>query len=187
MDMFINQKAIIDLPILSLRSGGQIGKVSEIVINPYNLSVQALALTGRMLDYPKGSFLLPKDIREISDLGIVINDGEDIVSSKDVIKLAEILDLRFELDNLPVFDKYKTKIGKVVDYNFDIYKLEISQLIVRRPLLKDFLEPELIIGRNQILEVSQSKVIIKSSLSELRSLERQEEMKKFVNPFSQGT
>lgn len=181
--MLISSTDLTSLPILSLRSGSKIATISELIVNPYDLTIQALKLTGRQLDNPKDSYLLPEDIREISHLGIIVNDSEDIVSSADVIRLQKILDLHFKLINLPVIDKQRRKVGKVINYTLVAENMMIYQLVVQRPMLKDFFDPELLIHRSQIAELSQTKVVIKNSLDKLRELERQDAINNFVNPF----
>lgn len=181
--MLISSTDLTSFPILSLRSSSKIATISKLIINPYDLTIQALKLTGRQLDNPKDSYLLPEDIREISPLGIIINDSEDIVSSTDVIRLQKTLDLQFELISLPVIDKQQRKVGKIVNYNIIAENMMIYQLIVQRPMFKDFFDPELLIHRSQIAELSHDKVIIKNSLSQLREIERQDAIDNFVNPF----
>lgn len=181
--MLISSTDLTSFPILSLRSSSKIATISKLIINPYDLTIQALKLAGRQLDDPKDSYLLPEDIREISPLGIIINDSEDIVSSTDVIRLQKTLDLQFELIGLPVIDKQQRKVGKVVNYNIIAENMMIYQLVVQRPMFKDFFDPELLIHRSQIAELSHDKVIIKNSLSQLREIERQDAIDNFVNPF----
>ena len=181
--MLISSTDLTSFPILSLRSSSKIATISKLIINPYDLTIQALKLAGRQLDNPKDSYLLPEDIREISPLGIIINDSEDIVSSTDVIRLQKTLDLQFELIGLPVIDKQQRKVGKVVNYNVIAENMMIYQLVVQRPMFKDFFDPELLIHRSQIAELSHDKVIIKNSLSQLREIERQDAIDNFVNPF----
>lgn len=181
--MLISSTDLTNFPILSLRSSSKIATISKLIINPYDLTIQALKLAGRQLDNPKDSYLLPEDIREISPLGIIINDSEDIVSGTDVIRLQKTLDLQFELIGLPVIDKQQRKVGKVINYNIIAENMMIYQLVVQRPMFKDFFDPELLIHRSQIAELSHDKVIIKNSLSQLREIERQDAIDNFVNPF----
>lgn len=181
--MLISSTDLTNFPILSLRSSSKIATISKLIINPYDLTIQALKLTGRQLDDPKDSYLLPEDIREISPLGIIVNDSEDIVSSTDVIRLQKTLDLQFELIGLPVIDKQQRKVGKVINYNIVAENMMIYQLVVQRPMFKDFFDPELLVHRSQIAELSHDKVIIKNSLNQLREIERQDAIDNFVNPF----
>ena len=181
--MLISSTDLTSFPILSLRSSSKIATISKLIINPYDLTIQALKLVGRQLDNPKDSYLLPEDIREISPLGIIINDSEDIVSGTDVIRLQKTLDLQFELIGLPVIDKQQRKVGKVINYNIVAENMMIYQLVIQRPMFKDFFDPELLIHRSQIAELSHDKVIIKNSLNQLREIERQDAIDNFVNPF----
>ncbi len=181
--MLISSTDLTNFPILSLRSSSKIATISKLIINPYDLTIQALKLAGRQLDDPKDSYLLPEDIREISPLGIIVNDSEDIVSSTDVIRLQKTLDLQFELIGLPVVDKQQRKVGKIINYNIVAENMMIYQLVVQRPIFKDFFDPELLIHRSQIAELSHDKVIIKNSLNQLREIERQDAIDNFVNPF----
>lgn len=183
--MLITKFELINYPVLSLRSGQKIANISEIIINPYNLKVIAFRLSGRELDNPKDSYLLPEDIREFSSMGIIVNDSEDIVASQDIIRLSEILQLNFNLLNLNVIDNNHKKVGKVINFTLEIGQMIVYQLIVKRPVFKDFFDPELTIHRSQILEVSHKQIIIKNSLGELRDLERQNTIDNFVNPFRQ--
>lgn len=181
--MLISSTELLNLPVLSLRSSSRVATISELVINPFDLTIQALKLTGRQLDNPKDAYLLPEDIREISSLGVIINDSEDVISSSDVIRLQKTLTLKFNLIGLPVVDQTNHKVGKVLSYNLIAENLMIYQLVVQRPLFKDFFDPELLIHRSQIAKLSQTKVIIKHSIAKLRELERQEAIDSFVNPF----
>lgn len=181
--MLISSTELLNLPVLSLRSSSRVATISELVINPFDLTIQALRLTGRQLDNPKDTYLLPEDIREISSLGVIINDSEDVISSSDVIRLQKTLTLKFNLIGLPVVDQANHKVGKVLSYNLIAENLMIYQLVVQRPLFKDFFDPELLIHRSQIAKLSQTKVIIKHSIAKLRELERQEAIDSFVNPF----
>lgn len=181
--MQITHSNLLNFPVLSLRTGGRVGTVSQIIVNPFKLNVQALKLSGSQLNEPKDSYLLVEDIRELSPIGIIINDSEDLVGSQDVIRLQKTLALKFSLLNLPVIDRERRKVGKVIDYIMTTNDLMIYQLAVRRPMFKDFFDPELLIHRSQILELSQDRIVIKNSLNELRELERQSAMDNFVNPF----
>lgn len=171
------------MPVMSLRTGHQVAAVEKTIINPFDLSVQAFKLSGRRLERPQNSYLLPDDIREISRVGLIIDDSQEIVASTDVVKLQQILDLNFELIGLPVVDKKRRRIGKVLDFTIVGDAMLVYQLIVKRPLFKDFLDPELTIHRSQIAQITQNQVIIKNELAELRELDRQAAIDNFVNPF----
>ncbi len=181
--MFNSSHIFMNFPVLSLRTSAKIAVANRAIINPYNLTVQAYQLSGHRLAAPKDSFLLTEDIREVSQLGFIINDSEDIVNSTDVIKLRQTLELNFELINLKVVDKNHKTVGKVVDYTIVGDDFLIYQLIVKQPFYKDILSPELIINRSQIAKLSQDRVIIKNSRDQLAAIQRQNAIDNFVNPF----
>ena len=181
--MLISSSELISFPVLSLRTGGRIAQVENLIVNPYNLSTQAFKLKGYALENPKDSYLLPRDVREISRLGIIIDDSEEIVRSADIIKLRQIIELDFKLVGLPVFDQHNRRVGRVTDFTLDHDDLLVYQLVVKRPFLKDLLDPELLIHRSQIAELSQHRVTIKGSLDKLQEIERQVAIDHFVNPF----
>ncbi|MDO4870486.1 MAG: hypothetical protein Q3996_00075 [Candidatus Saccharibacteria bacterium] len=181
--MLIYSSQFINMPVVSLRTGNQVATIIDTIVNPFNLTIHAFRLSGRQLNNPHNAYLLPSDIREISRIGLIIDDSQDIVSSDDVIRLKEILDLNFELINLPVIDKKRRKIGRVIDTTIISEAMIIHQLVIKRPLFKDFFDQELIIQRSQIDKISQHQVIIKNELGELRELEKQAAIDNFINPF----
>ena len=76
------------------------------------------------------------------------------------------------------------KIGKIKDYTIDTKTFVIYQIIVDRPILKSFIDPELTINRSQISEVDDYKVVIKNDAEKISINNEDEEFKPdFVNPF----
>ena len=100
------------------------------------------------------------------------------------VKLRPILELNFELIGLKVETKKGSKLGKVVDYTVDTETFKAHQLIIRRPTLKAILDPELIIPRKEIVEVTDYKIIVKDEEEKIRVKALKEDfVPNFVNPF----
>ena len=60
----------------------------------------------------------------------------------------------------------------------------LQQIIVKRPVVKSFLDPELTIPRKEIAEVTDYKIIVKDEEKEIREKAKNEEfIPNFVNPF----
>lgn len=159
--MLINASNLLGCPILSLHVGGRIANVTDLVIDPNNLSLIAVRVDGPVVDEESGSLLPINSIREFSRLGMVIDSVDDFVGDEEIIHLHNILKLRFNLSGLKVITKKKSKIGKVGDYILNTASWQVHQLIVKRPAMKAFFDPELIISRHQIVEVTDYEVIIK--------------------------
>lgn len=171
---------LIDIPVMSLQTGGQLARTKQPLINPDNLMIVAYELEGPSLDTTP-SFLRVADVRELSNLGMIVDSSEEFIGIDDVIKIREIYDLNFELIGKPVIDQKKHKLGKVIGYAVEPGSFLIKQLAVRRPLLKSFTDTELLIDRTQIMEISDSVIVIKNDERQPAPVKRAQEA--FTNPF----
>jgi len=123
-------------------------------------------------------------IREYSRYGMVIDSIDELVEPDDVIKIANVLKLNFNLVGLKVETKKGSKLGKVSDYIVTNDNFTVQQIIVKRPLIKSFMDPELTIPRKEIVEVTDYKIIIKDEEKVIKEkAEKEEFIPNFVNPF----
>ncbi len=180
--MLVFGSTLRDQPIMSLQTGAELARTDQPIIDPYRLIIRAYKLQGQLLEEPDNSYLRLEDIREISQMGMIIDSADEIVLGTDIIKLHELIKLEFELLGLKVVDQAGHNLGKVVDYSIDMNTFMIYQLVVKRPLLKSFNDPELIIDRAKIVELDNQKVIVKE---EVESNQDSPLIKNtdFVNPF----
>lgn len=173
--------------ILSLHTGYPIAQINSAIINPYNLNIIAFNLKGARLDQPDDSYLLVSSIREISPIGFIVDSSDEIINSNDVIKLKEILNLNFNLIGLKVISKDGAKLGRVSNFIINISSMTIEQLVVNRPVLKALLDPELIIHRSKIIDISNEQITVKAEKetpkSKQKVLDPMSAVEDFVNPF----
>lgn len=186
--MLLNSNRLLGCPVLSLHLGGPIGVVSEIIINPNDLKIMALRVDGPQTGNREyGDLLDISSVREFSNLGLIIDSIDDLVSDGDVIKLDDIIKLNFDVIGLTVKTKRGTKLGKVIDYTFNPESMLLAQFIVKRPLMKAFLDPELVIGRSEVKEINDYELIVKDEESKIKKdLKKQDFVPNFVNPFRDG-
>lgn len=186
--MLLNSNRLLGCPVLSLHLGGPIGAVSEIIINPNDLKIMALRVDGPQAGNGEyGDLLDISSVREFSNLGLIIDSIDDLVSDGDVIKLDDIIKLNFDVIGLTVKTKRGTKLGKVIDYTFNPESMLLSQFIVKRPLMKAFLDPELVIGRSEVKEINDYELIVKDEEVKIKKdLKKQDFVPNFVNPFRDG-
>ena len=186
--MLLNSNRLLNYPVLSLHLGGPIGVVKEVIINPNDLKIMALRVDGPQTgDGEHGDLLNVSNIREFSNLGIIIDSIDDLVSDGDVVKLDEVIKLNFDVIGLNVKTKKGNKLGKVFDYTFNPESMLITQFIVKRPLLKAFLDPELVIGRSEIKEINDYELIVKDEEEKIKKdIKKQDFVPNFVNPFREG-
>jgi uncharacterized protein YrrD len=148
--------------IISLRNGGLLGETSGFIINPSNLKIEALKCN---INSPKKQlFLLNQDIRDISDNKILVNDYDALSEASDLIRLKDLIDLNFMIVGKPVVTKSKQKLGKVREFAVESSGFFIQKLYITQPLYKNVYGSQLVIDRNQILEVTDTKIVIKDLL-----------------------
>ena len=176
---------LINYPVLSLHVGGPIARTSRAVVNPDNLKVIAYELSLTALsDEEAGEILETSDVREFSNIGMIVDSDGVFVNKGDVIKLDKILELNFDLVGLKVETKKGSKLGKVIDYTVNTDNFSVLQLIVRRPAIKAFIDPELVIPRKEIVEIDDYKIIVKDEEDKIKKRAIKEDfIPNFVNPF----
>ncbi len=172
---------LLDKPVLGLHTGGEIARTKSSIINPNNLSIIAYQVSSYLLDR-KPYFLRVEDIREISNIGLIIDSSDEFVTLGAVVKLDEIYNLNFKLIGSSVFDQSLKKLGKISDFTLDIPQFKITQLTVKRPLFKSLTDSELLIHRSKIVEINNDRIIIKSeSETNTRLVEAVDQP--YFNPF----
>jgi uncharacterized protein YrrD len=151
-------ETLMDVAVLSLRTGGLVGTATKLIINPNNLKV-----VGWYVDDRFGSdnlILLSKDVRDISSRGIIINDHEDLSEADELIRLKEVLEIDYELTGKKVISESGKKYGKITDYSVETSGLVVKKIYASQSILKDFSGGNLSIDRTQVIEVTRTKIII---------------------------
>ncbi|MBQ3325542.1 hypothetical protein IJG79_00085 [Candidatus Saccharibacteria bacterium] len=183
--MLIKDTDLINFPILSLHMSGMIAKTSEAIIDPSDLKIVGFYLVGPEVgDGEHGDILQVGDIREFSNLGMVIDSSDEFVNADDIVKLKDVVNINFQLIGKKVETKKKTKLGKVIGYTVNPQDFMIQQIVVQRPLMKSFLDPELLVGRSEIVNVDDEKVVVRDEEKKIRERATKEDfVPNFVNPF----
>lgn len=182
--MLVTASKLIGTPILSMQASGAIGRVSECIIDPDTLKIIAFRAEGGPIPRTGANLLATSSIREYSNFGMVIDSADEFIDSEDVVKISKILALNFNLIGLKVESKKGSKLGKVMDYTVTSDDFVVQQLIVHRPALKSFIDPELTIHRKEIVEITDYKVIVKDEEKTIKKkAETEDFVPNFVNPF----
>lgn len=182
--MLVTASKLIGTPILSMQASGAIGRVSECIIDPDTLKIIAFRAEGGPIPHTGANLLATSSIREYSNFGMVIDSADEFIDSEDVVKISKILALNFNLIGLKVESKKGSKLGKVTDYTVIPDDFVVQQLIVHRPALKSFIDPELTIHRKEIVEITDYKVIVKDEEKTIKKkAETEDFVPNFVNPF----
>ena len=183
--MLIEGSKLLKYPILSLHTASRIAEVKSLVIDPNFLKVVAFEISAA--SSRQSLFLEASSVREFSKMGMIVDSDEEFVEKDDVIKLKETIDLGFSLDNMKVVSKKKAMLGRIEDFIINTEDFQIMQLIVKRPIYKALIDPELVIGRSDIHEINDSEIIIKSEEGTImKKSGTLDFVPNFVNPFKDG-
>ena len=183
--MLIEGSKLLKYPILSLHTASRIAEVKGLVIDPNFLKVVAFEISAA--SSRQSLFLEASSVREFSKMGMIVDSDEEFVEKDDVIKLKETSDLGFSLDNMKVISKKKAMLGRIEDFIINTEDFQIMQLIVKRPIYKALIDPELVIGRSDIHEINDSEIIVKSEEGTImKKSGTLDFVPNFVNPFKDG-
>lgn len=160
MYMLIWKERLDNCPVMSLQTGGELGTVTEPIIDPRDLRIVAFYVVGPLLA-DSLSVLHTEDIREYGSLGMIVNDSDDIMAvSDELVRLKQIIDYKFSLIGMRVVDTQRKKLGKVSDYVVDSTSFLITKFSVKAPLLGGVGRSDLLIGREQIREINNDEIVV---------------------------
>lgn len=166
---------------MGLQTGTQLAITKNPVIDPNDLRIIGYEVEGPLLS-ERPSFIRIADVRELSDVGMIIDSSDEFVGLKDVIAIENIYKMGFKLLGLNVIDESKHKLGKVGDYSLEVGSFIIEQLNVSRGVLKSLTETELLVHRSQIVEINNETIVVKSAANRLESIAEPRQLS-YMNPF----
>ncbi|MFT4532129.1 MAG: hypothetical protein ACI9T8_000139 [Candidatus Saccharimonadales bacterium] len=153
-DAFMNRS------VLSLRTGSPVGLAIGPIIDPNNLKIAGWHAKDLR---QKGDFILPTgEVREIITKGLVVNDHDALTHPEDLVRLKPIIDIAFELVGKQVVNERKRKIGKVTDYSVD-NGFYVKKIYATPSLIRSLKSQQLVIDRDDILEVTDSKIVVREA------------------------
>lgn len=179
--MIVLGSHLINTPVMGLQTGSELAKTDSPIIDPETLSIKAYLIKGPLID-AKESMLTVEDIREIGDVGMIVDSSDVFMALEDVIKIHEVYELRFPLLGLAVRDERGRKLGKIIDYTLDIASFIIQQLTVKRPFLQSLNDTELVIHRSQIVSIDNRGIVVRSGAKAIEP-EQTYATSPYVNPF----
>lgn len=182
--MLVYASKLIGMPILSVQAGGRIGYIEKAIVDPDTLKIIAFSIGGELIARSENYILDTSSIREYSQYGLVIDSIDELVARDDIIKIAKVLELNFDLIDLKVLTRKGAKLGKVTDYTTTTDNFSVEQIIVKRPIIKSLNDPELTISRKEIVEITDYEIIVKDEEKVIKEKSEKEEfVPNFVNPF----
>lgn len=171
-------------PVMSLQTGSRLGIASRALFDPTNLTIAAYEVTGPLV-HTRPTYLRVNEIREVGNIGIIIDSNDDLVELDDVIRIKQLHEIDFPLLDMPVIDESKRKLGKVSDYTIETGSFVVEQLHVRRGIIKGITETSLLINRSQVVKVTDNEIIVKTTAKKVVEPVTESRRHEYVNPFRQ--
>lgn len=179
--MILLGSTLMNSPIVSIQTGSVIANANRAVVDPAKLNVIAYEVAGPLItEHP--TYLLTRDIRELSEMGAIVDSADELVIAGDVIVLDELEKLHFNPLGMRVQDEKGKKLGRVSDFTIDVGSYYIQQLIVKRPLMSSLNDTELLVHRTQIIEINNEAIVVHSH-AKAPEPERSEVAGSYINPF----
>lgn len=160
--MLVLKERLVNVPVMSLQTGTEIARTERPIIDPRRLTIVAFYCQGPKLDITP-AVLHVNDIREAGTLGFIVDDADALMSPNDLVRLQQVMGFNFTLEAKLVMDDRGQKIGKVGNYTVDMRSFYITQLQVQPSILQSWSNSQILIGRNQIIEMDDKKIIVKST------------------------
>ena len=156
------------LPVASIQAGHRIGTVTELIIDPHKLKV--LAFYVARAEGQPDDVLYVDDITDLSPKGLIIDHDDLLMKDEDdLVRLKEITDLEFYLVDKAVETEGGSPVGKVSRFALDTKGYSIMQLYVNQPMTVNIGNAEIIIHRNQIVNVTNKKVVVKDTAVKVKA------------------
>jgi sporulation protein YlmC with PRC-barrel domain len=155
--------SLLNRPVMSLRTGGQVATTQAAIINPNDLKLEGFYCLDHL--NKQRVVLLYQDIRDVVKQGLIINDHDVLVNPLELVRLKDTMALNFELLGKPVVTVSKDKVGKVSDYAIEGETMFIQKLYVSQSILKSLSGGSLSVDRGQIVEITNRKVVINDLLN----------------------
>lgn len=160
--MFVLASDIIGKPIISLQNGYSVAVVDSLVIKPETLEIMALGCKDGNWRKTK-AVLLVRDVREIMRDGVIIDSFEDIEDVGEIVRLKEVIEKKYELIGASVVTESKNKLGKVEDYTVETTSYKIQKLYLKQSMLKNLLLNNLMVDREQIVDVGPKQIVVRDA------------------------
>lgn len=158
MNVLQVSSTFINRPVLSLRSGAQVGMTTAPLVNPNNLKIEGLYCQVR--GEKNALVLLTQDIRDTIPQGFVINDQDNLTPADELVRLKDVIDMHFNIIGKQVITLGGDKLGKVSDFAADTDTLFIHKLYASQSLIKHIAGGTLSIDRTQINEITDKSIIV---------------------------
>lgn len=160
-------KDLINISVMSLRTGSPIGTATSMIINPNNLKVEGWYVQDQFSK--KKLVLLSEDIRDFIPQGFAVNDHEVLTEESELIRLKPILEIAFDLNGKYVASQSGRQYGRISEFAVETNSFLVKKIYAAQSIIKSFSTGSLSIDRTQIVEITNKTIIIEDPTEPVRS------------------
>ena len=160
--MLVLRDQFLNVPLMSLQTGSRLGTTYQAIIDPRRLQVIAYFCSGPHIDI-KPAVIHTSDIRELGNMGIIIDSSDKIMDPEELPRLLEVINFNFQLEGKPVVEENGHKVGRVATYTLDTITFYIAKLHVQPGILQSLTLTEVLIDRSQIISVDDKKIVVRQA------------------------
>jgi sporulation protein YlmC with PRC-barrel domain len=157
--MYARASKLENLPVISLQSGEAVAWIKQPVINIDTFEILAFACDS--VNHNRPVILLTSDIRQLAADCVIVDSDDELADPDDIIRLTAIIKADYTPLDKPVISDMGRKLGSVEDYTINLDTSRIQQLYVRQSLFRAWLGSSLTVDRNQIIDVTPQRIIIR--------------------------
>ena len=84
--MILLGSSLINTPVMGIQTGGELARTKRAIIDPAKLTVIAYELEGPLVG-ERAKLIRIADVRELSDIGMIVDSSDEFVEPDDVVKL----------------------------------------------------------------------------------------------------
>lgn len=154
--------SLANVPVMSLRVGGQVATAVQPIINPRNLKIEGWFCNDNRSS--KQLILLSQDVRELLPQGLVVDDYEVLAHPEDLVRMKDLIEMNFGLLGHQVVSDKKRKLGKVTDFAAETTTFYIERLYTTQSVLKSLKGSGTSVDRSQIVEINDRQIVVKDPL-----------------------
>jgi sporulation protein YlmC with PRC-barrel domain len=162
MLMYVYASQLVGRPVMSIQAGGMIAKVTGLVVTQEKLILVAFECFAPEYSMQR-PILSTGDVREITEEYLVVDSAEDIGDAGDIVRMKALLEAGFSLVGMPVVTQSGVGLGIVSDYSLALSTKLVHRVCVRPPLLRRILTDQLMIDRQQIVEVQKNRLVVRDA------------------------
>lgn len=158
-------RCLLDLPILEIKSGAQIGEAQEVVLDIEKAAVVGIIITGANW-FSESQGIYFRDIQRIGRDAIMVHNKEVVTSLSDLQQSTGVYCSK-SLFEKQIYTEAGISLGSLVDILFDESTGEIREYELSDGIVTDLLRGRMIMPMPQAQVVSTDKLIVPETMAKL--------------------